>query len=168
MADSFHVRVATPDDESALSGMLRACYPALMAGSYDTDVLAAALPLMTRANPKLLAAGTFYVAETDDGRQIGCGGWTRENPAGGAVEPGLAHIRHFGTDPAWAGRGVARALYARCEADARTAGIGRFDCNSSLNAEGFYAAMGFAAVARVEVPMTEDITFPAVLMRREI
>ena len=51
---------------------------------------------MTRANPGLLASGTYYVAESRDSLIVGCGGWTRESPVDGGIEPGLGHIRHFG------------------------------------------------------------------------
>ncbi|MBA4174894.1 MAG: GNAT family N-acetyltransferase, partial [Hyphomicrobium sp.] len=53
------IRVATPEDREAVTRLLQRSYPALMAGSYEPAVLAAALPLMTQANPALLASGTF-------------------------------------------------------------------------------------------------------------
>ena len=56
------IRVATPEDREAVTRLLQRSYPALMAGSYEPAVLAAALPLMTQANPALLASGTFVVA----------------------------------------------------------------------------------------------------------
>ncbi len=168
MPADFTVRVATPEDEFAVSGLLGASYPVLMASSYDEAVLAAALTSMTRANPALLSARTYYVAETEDGLIVGCGGWTRERPGDGQVVPELAHIRHFATHPEWVGRGIGRRLYARCEEEARSIGVRRFECYSSLNAEGFYAAIGFRSIRRIEVPMGADLTFPSVLMKRSI
>ena len=138
-----------------------------MRESHDPAVLDAALPLMTRANPVLLASGTYYLAESDAGLAVGCGGWSRERPGSGEVAPELAHIRHFATHPEWIGRGIERALYARCEQDARAAGIRRFECNASLNGEGFYAALGFAPVRPIELPMG-SVAVPAILMQRSI
>lgn len=161
------VRTATPQDAPAIRSILEDSYPALMAGAYPPDLLARVLPLVTRPHPRLLAGGTYYLAEID-GRAAGCGGWSFWGPGGEADQPGLAHIRHFAVRSACAGRGVGRALYDRCEADARTAGARRFEAQSSLNGERFYAAMGFARVAAIEVPMGRDLAFPSILMRREI
>jgi GNAT superfamily N-acetyltransferase len=161
------VRVAHPDDAGAVGEVLRDSYPALMAGAYEPALLVRALPLMTRPQPRLLASGTFYLCEAR-GEAVGCGGWSFEPPGGGEREPGIAHIRHFATRSGWAGRGVGRALYRRCEADARAAGAVEFQCYSSLNGEGFYAVLGFVRVAAIDVPMAPDLDFPSLHMRRTI
>ncbi|GIL01932.1 MAG: acetyltransferase [Alphaproteobacteria bacterium] len=168
MPSAFIIRVTSPADAEAVTALLTASYPVLMATAYDEAVLGAALPAMTRSNPALLSSGTFYVAEQDDGELAGCGGWTRERPGTGEVVPGLGHVRHFATRPEWIGRGVGRALYRRCEEDARAAGVSRFECYASLNAEGFYQALGFATVARIDIPMGARTAFPAMLMRRDL
>ena len=164
MTPQFSVRPATPDDAPAVTELLQASYPILMAAGYDDQTLALALPLMTRANPVLLAAGTFYVAETADGGLIGCGGFTFEHPQSGETEPGLAHIRHFGTHPDWTGRGVGRAIFERCLSDATSSGAVKLQCYSSLNAEGFYADLGFQAVRRETVRMSDDLHLPVTFM----
>ncbi len=168
MQREFEIRVATPKDEAAVGELLDASYTALMPAGYEAADLAAVLPAMTRANPALLASSTYYLAETTAGALIGCGGWTRERPGSGETEPELGHIRHFAVHPDWTGRGVGRAIYDRCELNARAAGVRRFECYASLNAEGFYAAMGFAPVRRLEVPMDKGLTLSSVLMARTI
>ncbi|HEY8521574.1 MAG TPA: hypothetical protein VIN61_15990 [Gammaproteobacteria bacterium] len=70
----YEVRVATLDDADAVGAVLRASYPKLMAASYDEQVLAPALEMMTKADPVLLGSGTYYVAELSNGRVVGCGG----------------------------------------------------------------------------------------------
>lgn len=168
MAADVVIRTATPDDAVPVSALLAVSYSVLMPPSYPAEILAAALPKMTRANPALLSAGTYYVAEIESGSTIGCGGWTAEHPGTGEVAPGLAHIRHFATHPDWLGQGVGRALFDRSANDARAAGVARFECYSSLNAEGFYAAIGFTAVRPIEVDMGDGLAFPSVLMERAI
>ena len=164
----YAIRVATPGDAAGVSALLGTAYPVLMEPVYDKALLAPALELMSRANPALLASGQYYVAQTPDGPVVGCGGWTMQRPGDGAVEPGLGHIRHFATHPDWTNRGIGRAIYRRCETDARSMGITRFECYSSLNAEGFYAALGFESVRRIELALGPDVGLPAVLMRRGI
>jgi N-acetylglutamate synthase-like GNAT family acetyltransferase len=168
--DSYSIRPATLADEAGVSSLLRQTYPILMKSAYDAGILRPALELMTQARPELLDSGTYYVAESFEGLIVGCGGWTKENPGRGKGEivKGVGHIRHFGTHPEWTGRGVARAIYSRCEVDARNAGVSRLDCYSSLNAEGFYSAMGFERIGQIEIHMGNDLVFPSVHMTREI
>ena len=161
------VRTAFLDDAPAVKSVLEDSFPTLMARAYDAALLARALPVITRPHPGLLASGSYYLAEAD-GKAVGCGGWSWEEPGSRAVQPGLAHIRHFAVRSAWAGRGVGRALYGRCERDARDAGASRFEAQASLNGEPFYAALGFSRIGRIEVPMGRDLLFPSILMRRAI
>lgn len=163
LAITIEIRIAGAADASAVRQVLAASYPVLMANAYDDALLARALPLMTLANPRLLGSGTYYLAEVD-GKPVGCGGWTREEPGSGLVVPGVAHIRHFGVAEHFVGRGVGRVLYERCAADARKSGVQRLDCYSSLNGEAFYSALGFKVVRPVDVPMGADLNFPSLYM----
>ena len=100
------VKVARPDDAAGVERVLRASYP-LMAAAYEAALLTCALPVMTRASPRLLAGGSYFVAEMAK-LVVGCGGWSHEKPGTSLVEPGVGHIRHFATDAAWVGRGIGR------------------------------------------------------------
>ncbi len=159
------MRVSTLGDVKGVGALLQASYPILMESAYDEVLLAPALKLMTRPNPALLASGTFYLAEARDGLVVGCGGWTLERPGGDVVEAGLAHIRHFGTHPNWTHRGIGRAIYRLCEANAQSAGITSFECDASLNAEGFYSALGFESIRRMDCALSSSVALPGVLMR---
>src|SRR5215203_7163569 len=99
-SNPYSTRLATPNDFAGVGLLLRASYPTLMASAYEPAILEPALELMARANPGLLASGTYYVAEVGD-LIAGCGGWTREYPGRTDVQPELAHLRHFGTHPQW-------------------------------------------------------------------
>lgn len=164
----MHVRVATGDDEAAVTAILTASYPTLMPSEYERSVLDAALPLMTKANPRLLSSGSYFIAAAETGAPAGCGGWTRERPGTGEAADGLGHIRHFATHPDFTGRGVGRAIFAACRAQAGAAGIRQFECYASLNAEGFYRSLGFEAVAPIDVEMGPDLVFPSLKMVRAI
>jgi len=139
-----------------------------MRSAYDSRLLKQVLPQMTVAQPKLLESGSYYVAESSDGAIIGCGGWTKERPGTSEIRAKVGHIRHFGVHPDWTRCGVGKALYARCEIDARDAGITKFECYSSLNGEAFYSALGFRRVAQIEVDMFEGVRFPSVHMIADI
>jgi GNAT superfamily N-acetyltransferase len=121
------VRGASPQDAEAVSALLEASYSSLMALGYEPTLFARALPLLTKANPMLLSSCTWYVVEALDAedRLVGCGGWARQRPdvPNEPVDPVLGHIRHFATHPNWTRRGIGRALFDRCVADARAAGV---------------------------------------------
>ena len=187
---TISIRVASSLDHSAVSDLLMHSYPTLLAGAYSADILTAALPLMVKANPVLLASGTFYVAEMlmssstreesasgvmvgSDGEclVIGCGGWTREAPGGASgtgefVSDESAHIRHFATHPHYIGRGVARKLMEKCVHEASRDGAKTLHCCSSLNAEMFYTRMGFKRVCEALVPMSSSVHFPCIMMEK--
>ena len=160
-------RVARPEDHAAVSDLLSRSYPVLMAPAYPADLLAQALPVMTRANPALLASGRYAVIEGAEGILAGCGGWSRERPGSGEVTPGLAHIRHFAIDPAYLRRGLGRRLYDWCAHAARGEDMTAFECHSSLNAEPFYHAIGFARVGTLNIDFG-PCALPAIVMTRKI
>jgi N-acetylglutamate synthase-like GNAT family acetyltransferase len=162
------IRTARPTDTDAISTLLEESYSRLLAASYDSNILRLALPYMIKANPVLLASDTYYVAETERRIVVGCGGWTAEKPGSNEITAGEAHIRHFAIHPEWTRRGIGRSLVARCIRDARSFGIHKLHCFSTLNAEPFYRASGFDTVEKIDVPMGSTITFPAVLVKCEI
>jgi N-acetylglutamate synthase-like GNAT family acetyltransferase len=140
----------------------------LLARSYEADTLKLALPFIVKANPTLLASGTYYVAEVEPGSLVGCGGWTPAKPGSDEIVEGEAHIRHFAVHPGWTKRGIGTALLTRCITDARLGGIHKLHCFSTLNAEPFYRASGFRTIGLINVRMGPAIAFPSVLMQREI
>lgn len=157
------LKTATPADASAVGALLSRSYPALMGEAYAADVLAPVLPLITRANPALLASGTFYIVEAA-GRVVGCGGWTFGAPGSGDLVDGLAHLRHFAVDPAHVRQGVGRLVYDACAHAAAGQGAVRFQAYSALNAESFYAGMGLQRLDVLSLVMTPGITIPTILM----
>jgi GNAT superfamily N-acetyltransferase len=165
---TFSIRIATPTDSDAVSALLVASYSTLLAACYESDMLAGALPHLTKANPTLLACGTYYVAEREPSNLVGCGGWTAAKPGSGEVTEGEAHIRHFATHPEWTRRGIGSALLARCISDARLVGVRKLHCFSTWNAERFYRAAGFETVGPIDIPMGPSMTFPGILMSRQI
>jgi len=162
------IRAATLDHLDEVEVVLAASYSRFLADAYDEAILTAALPIMVRANPDLLASGRFHVAAARDGAVVGCGGWSPGMPGTGEVEAGIGHIRHFATHPDWCGRGVGRMIYGRCEEQASDQGIRRFTCWSSLNAQAFYAALGFMPVRHREVRLRGTVPFAAMEMTRTI
>jgi GNAT superfamily N-acetyltransferase len=160
----MRLRVATPEDRDFVAAVLGPSFSQLMAPAYPSDLMALALPLITRPDPALLQSGRYYLVEAESGEPAGCGGWSADAPDRREEDPRRAHIRHYATHPEWARRGIGRMIFERCEADARRAGFAVLECYASLGGEAFYAALGFRRLGQIETPMPGGIRFPAVRM----
>lgn len=165
--ETITVRVAGPEDEESLSALIAAAYRTLDRSAYDPTELTAALPAMSKANPKLLASGTYFVAAVD-GVAAACGGWTREKPGTGEVEDGVAHIRHFATHPEYTRRGLAQRLLDRCIAETAAAGLTVLRSQSTLPGEPFYAAAGFRRIGEATAKMAPGASLPVIEMERAL
>ena len=163
----MQVRRTYPEDAPLIDELLARAYPTLMADAYREEVLAVALPALTKSNAKLLTSGTYYVAE-EAGRILGCGGWTLERPGTSEVTPGVAHLRHFATDPDFVRRGVGRIIFRECAQAAARAGAKVFQAYSSLNAEPFYKSLGLARIKQINLPIPLTVAIPAILMEGSI
>ncbi|WP_210528035.1 GNAT family N-acetyltransferase [Rubellimicrobium arenae] len=140
----FTIRRATLADIGAVDALLGRSYGPLLRSHYPPSTLVLALPRMARAQPGLLASGRYYLAE-EEGVLLGAGGWSQDAPGGG-VTPGMGHVRHVATDARAVRRGIGRAILDRVAMDARSAGLVRLSCLSTLTAVPFYAALGFQEV----------------------
>jgi N-acetylglutamate synthase-like GNAT family acetyltransferase len=167
MTDPHSVRVACPADSEAVGALLLASFSSLLSGHYDREMLDMALPLLTRANTTLLASGSYYVAESEAGALVGCGGWSTAPPGSGDIVQGEGHVRHFAVHPSWSGRGIGTSLLARCFVDAGLV-VRTLYCYSSLNAEPFYKARGFGAIGSIDVPSGPGLKFRSILMKCEL
>ncbi|WP_245591364.1 GNAT family N-acetyltransferase [Derxia gummosa] len=86
-------------------------------------------------------------------------------PVGYADVQASGLIDHFFVAARANGRGVARALMARVEAEARGRGITELHAEVSLTAEGFFARMGFEVVRR-QVVTVRGVALRNAVMRR--
>jgi len=154
-----HIRPSTKADMAAVDALFARVYPKLLKADYPPSILVTALPHISRAQPKLLACGTYYVAEAPDGRIVGAGGWTPDGR-----DTTLGHIRHVVTDDRVVRQGIGRALIARALAEAHGQDKTRMECWSTRTAVSFYASLGFEMVGPIEVPLMPGITFPSMRM----
>ncbi len=165
-ARELEVRVADPSDLAQIDALLARSYPRLLARDYPPSVLVTAIPLIARANPRLVASGSYFVA-LEAGRVVGAGGWTAAGPQGQHAA-GSGHVRHFATDVDRQRRGIGRALMDRVIAAARASGATRLECQSTRTAVSFYRAMGFEIEGPITVPLRQGIDFPAISMTRDL
>jgi len=154
------VRTATIDDLAEIDALLARSYPRLVRAAYPPSVMVTALPLLARAQPRLLRSGTYYAVTGEDGWILGVGGWMPDR-----VDRSFGHVRHVATDYRAVRQGVGRALMGHVVAEARAAGKGSLESWATLNAVPFYAALGFRELGPIAMELQPGITFPAVRMR---
>jgi GNAT superfamily N-acetyltransferase len=110
----------------------------------------------------LLGAGGFWVAELNLAI-IGVGGWSPDG-----LEPDLAWIRYLFVDPQATRRGIGRRLVEQAERSAGAADRPRLQVWSSLNAAGFYRALGYRLQRRARWPIQAGMELDYQLMAKRI
>lgn len=161
------IRTATSEDLEAVDTLLRRSYPVLLKPDYPPSVLVTTLPLISRAQPALLASGSYFLAERR-GVVVGAGGWTPQAPGGRPGMRGVGHIRHVVTDHRQTRQGIGRRLMTHVIWHAKASGMQVLHCQSTLTAVPFYASLGFVAQGRIEVELPKGIGFPAEFMVAQI
>ena len=128
---------------------------------------------------QLIRDGTYFVVESE-GKIVGCGGWSHRRTLFGSDartdrEPGkldprtdAAKIRAFFIDPAYARRGIGRAILHTCEEAARAYGFTRFELMATLPGVRLYRACGYVGEARITYPVGPDLAIEFVPMKKEV
>jgi GNAT superfamily N-acetyltransferase len=170
-------RLATEADIPRLEQLIPLSVRALQAAHYSLAQMEAALGPVFGVDRQLIRDGTYFVVE-HDGELIGCGGWSRRRSLFGGdhgrvqPDPELdpkhdpARVRAFFVHPAWARRGIGRSLLMACEQAIREAHFRNIDLVATLAGEPLYAAFGYTAVERFEIPLAGGLSLPAVRMTK--
>jgi GNAT superfamily N-acetyltransferase len=173
------LRKATRGDIPRLETLIARSARGLSADDYRPSQIEGALRGAFGVDTQLLADQTYFVAE-EDGRFVGCGGWSfRSTLFGGDARIGrdsskldprtqAAKIRAFFVDPIDARRGIGTLLLERCEAEARDHGFSQVELMATLPGVKLYAARGYVGspMVRFDVGAGESIEF--VPMRKSL
>lgn len=163
----FNVRLARASDMALIDALYARSYPKLLKPDYAPSVLVTIVPIFSKAQPRLVVSGSFYVAESETGDIVGAGGWTKRGPMG-ENQRALGHMRHFATAPRVVRQGVGTALMSACVNHAKAEGMNRLSSYSTITAVPFYEAHGFEVKGEMSIEFTEGIHFPAIWMERKL
>ncbi|MBV8209256.1 MAG: GNAT family N-acetyltransferase [Burkholderiaceae bacterium] len=165
----FSLRKATLDDRGALESLIARSARALTLGAYTPRQVETALRAAFGVDTQLIRDGTYLVAEAD-GAIVGCGGWSKRRTLFGGDSQAhrdsaelnptrdAAKIRAFFIDPAWARKGIGRALLERSEAEARSSGFRRFELMAMLSGVDFYRSQGYQPGAPVQYQLEPGLS----------
>jgi GNAT superfamily N-acetyltransferase len=155
------IRTATLADKPALEQLIARSARELSRGDYSNEQVEGALRGAFGVDTQLIVDGTYFVVELEQ-KIVGCGGWSRRRTLFGGdaraerdaaeLDPNseAAKIRAFFVDPAFARRGIGRAILEHCEAAARSHGFHRFELMATLPGVRLYQACGYAGDARIQ------------------
>ena len=173
------IRLAEMDDVPALKELIPLSARELSKGYYTSEQTESMIKYIIGVDTQLIIDQTYYVAEAD-GQIVGCGGWSKRKTLYGGdqikeqedplLDPKVdaGHIRAFFVHPQWTRKGIGRRIILACEAAARAEGFTRMDLGATLPGEPLYAAMGYVATERFEIPTPNGISIPAAQMQKQL
>ncbi|HBZ71342.1 MAG TPA: GNAT family N-acetyltransferase [Deltaproteobacteria bacterium] len=175
MAVSF--RKATLGDVPAIQTLISDSAWGLARVDYSDAQIEAALQSAWGVDTQLIRDGTYVVADCER-KLIACGGWSwRRTLFGGDAQAGRqsealdptcdpARIRAFFVHPAWARRGLGRAMLEHCEQSARARGFRCAELLATLPGERLYRVCGYVSQDARAYPLPNHQTITFVPMRK--
>jgi GNAT superfamily N-acetyltransferase len=176
----LNLRRATSADVPALQRLIEESVRVLSRNHYTPTQIESALRYVFGADTQLIADGTYYVVPTPDAGLAAAGGWSRRatlyggDQMKGTADPLLdpewepARIRAFFVHPAWARRGLASQIFARCVREASSAGFRSLELMATLPGEPLYRSLGFLEIERLVTTLPDGTGLPVVRMRRPL
>jgi GNAT superfamily N-acetyltransferase len=173
------LRKATLADVPQIEALIARSARALSADDYRPSQIEGALRGAFGVDTQLLADQTYFLAK-EDGRPVGCGGWSyRATLFGGDARGGrdssmldprtqAAKIRAFFVDPGSARRGVASLLLETCEKEALAHGFSAVELMATLPGVKLYAARGYSGADRVNFDVGQGESIEFVPMRKTL
>ena len=159
---------------------MKASTAAIFPAYYDAAQTASAIRYVSRADPDLLADGTYFVFEVD-GDVVACGGWSRRGrvymgSAAGVNEDRFldplteaAHVRAMFVRSDWTRRGLGRRIIEASEDAAREMGFRRMDLVATLPGIPLYRAAGYVPTAEVaDITLADGVPLPCQAMTKAL
>jgi GNAT superfamily N-acetyltransferase len=136
-----------------------------------------ALGTIFAVDRQLISDRTYFVVESE-GQIVGCGGWSKRAAGYGGdhsrPEPDpildprcdAARIRAFFVHPNRARQRIGSSILLASEQASIAAGFSTAELVATLAGQPLYAAFGYSAVERYEIPMQNGLTLPVVRMTK--
>ena len=178
---SYKIRKAAVGDQAEIEQLIAESVRGLSRNDYNERQIELSIKSVFGVDTELITDGTYFVAETEDGKIAGCGGWSKRKTLYGASryessrdsaeldpETDAAKIRAFFIHPRWARKGIGRAILEKCEREAKSFGFRSAEMMSTLPGVKLYSACGYAGGERVGVPVGEGEEIICVRMKKKL
>jgi len=173
------LRTADFADIPRIEALIARSARGLSVGDYRPSQVEGALRGAFGVDTQLLRDQTYFAVE-ENGRLVGCGGWSfRSTLFGGDARPDRdastldpltqpAKVRAFFVDPGYARRGIGTLLLERCETAARARGFSRVELMATLPGVKLYGARGYVGTEIVHYDLGNGETIEFVPMRKAL
>jgi GNAT superfamily N-acetyltransferase len=175
----YVIRKARLDEREAIERLIAESARKLSLEDYSAEQIEGAIKTVFGVDTDLIQDETYFVAESN-GTLVGCGGWSRRRTLFGgdrfarrdssALDPRTeaAKIRAFFVHPAWARKGVGRAILAACESEAQAQGFRALELMSTLPGIKLYRVCGYAEGERAELEVGDNLKIELARMRKDL
>jgi GNAT superfamily N-acetyltransferase len=186
---SIRIRLAKHGEVPVLRALIEASVRELQASDYTEKQREAALRTVFGVDSRLIADGTYLVADAADVSSAlngdsrkpaiaGCGGWSKRKTLFGGdqwsgredslLDPkhDAAKIRAFFVHPSWARKGVGTLILDACENAARAAGFSRFEMGATLTGVKLFGVKGYVPIKQMDVLLDNGEVLPIVQMEK--
>ncbi len=178
---NYSIRKATLNDQTEIDNLIAESVRGLSREDYDERQIELSIKSVFGIDTELITDETYFVAEADDGKIVGCGGWSRRKTLYGASvysnsrdsnlldpERDAAKIRAFFIHPRFARKGIGSAILEACEREAKSHGFKIAEMMATLPGVKLYAVCGYARSEQCKVPVGENIDIICVKMRKDL
>lgn len=166
------------DEREAIKQLIAESARHLSREHYTDKQIETAIATVFGVDTDLIEDGTYLVAE-ESGALVGCGGWSKRKTLFGGdqyssrdaayLDPAseFAKIRAFFIHPEHARKGIARAILARCEDEARAEGFRGLELMATLPGIEFYKSCGFVPAGNFDLELVEGVKLELMPMRKQ-
>lgn len=178
---SFTIRKAKIDDRPEIAQLIAESVRKLSREDYDEREIELSIKTVFGVDTQLITDETYFVAESEDGKIVGCGGWSKRKTLYGASiysqtrdsselnpDGDAAKIRAFFIHPEWARKGIGKAILEKCESEAKAHGFKSAEMMATLPGVKLYAVCGYQGDEEVKVPVGENVDIICVKMRKNL
>lgn len=178
---TFVIRKATLEDQSDIADLIAESVRGLSRKDYNEKQIELSIKSVFGVDNQLIEDKTYFVAETEDGKIAGCGGWSKRKTLYGAsvyqqsrdsnlLNPEIdsAKIRAFFIHPDFARKGVGTMILDACETEAKTHGFKSAEMMATLPGVKLYKARGYEGDEEVKVPIGEGENIICVKMYKNL
>ncbi len=175
---NYSIRKATVNDQTEIELLIAESVRGLSRDDYNHRQIELSIKSVFGVDVELILDETYFVAEAD-GKIVGCGGWSKRKTLYGAsvysssrdsaeLDPktDAAKIRAFFIHPAWARKGIGKAILGLCEREAKSYGFESAEMMSTLPGVKLYSVCGYAGDEQVAISVDDDVEIECVRMRK--
>ena len=178
---SFTLRKAILDDRAEIEKLIAESVRGLSRDDYNAEQIELSIKTVFGVDKDLIADQTYLIAEAEDGKIVGCGGWSKRKTLYGAsvyehsrdsnllnpeTEP--AKIRAFFIHPDFARQGIGTAILDACEEEAKAHGFTSAEMMATLPGVKLYAVRGYTGDEQVKVPIGKGEEIICIRMRKSL